>query len=183
MGKGEEQWHLLRPESMGSCSASLLPCLSRQMQMVMTFFHSLSKSVRMGGCKTLWAPGWGCQVQRVMTFLNFQSNTGREAHISHSPTELLKPWAWIEKTFSWYPFEAGEDVPEELLMPVKVHNQTGSDCMALVVKRAGILELHRTKKIRKTALGRLPLLGHCSNISLKHNPSFSMKKKNKNLFT
>lgn len=51
--------------------------------------------------------------------------------------------------------------------------------MALVVKRAGILELHRTKKIRKTALGRLPLLGHCSNISLKHNPSFSMKKKTK----
>lgn len=103
MGKGEDQWHLLRPESMGSCSASLL-CLSRQMQMVMTFFHSLSKSVRIGGCKTLWAPGWGCQVQTVMTFLNFQSNTGTQAHIRHSPTELLKPMGMNRKDIFLIPF-------------------------------------------------------------------------------
>lgn len=49
------------------------------------------------------------------------------------------------------------------------------DHLALVARRADILELHKTITIRKIDLGRLPLPGQFTDSRLKHNPILSMK--------
>jgi len=61
-----------------------------------------------------------------------------------------------------------KNCPTASLKPAGKHNshRDALDHLALVAREACVSEPHRTVTIRKTILGRLPQLGHCTGSGL-----------------